>query len=171
MHFRILGVGVLTFPHSSSPLGVRAKSSQCSVHCHSQSRTWTTLLLVLLVPLASCWGRCAVLPFLCHGGCCWSAAPSFPLTAFLLWPSPSRRGPRTAKGGLIDHLTCSSSVFIHPSGSTFSLAPLFFFSTTLNLHSSFRRNNGVVLSCTLCGEICSAVYLSITYPSLGLFSI
>lgn len=67
------------------------------------------------------------LSFFCPGGSCRSAAPSFPLTAFLLWPSPSRRGPRTAKGGLIDHLTCSSSVFIHPSASTFSLTPLFFF--------------------------------------------
>ncbi|XP_075892817.1 contactin-5 isoform X2 [Nelusetta ayraudi] len=34
--------------------GVRAKSSQRSVHGRPRSRTWTTLLLVLLVPLASC---------------------------------------------------------------------------------------------------------------------
>ncbi|XP_034095686.1 contactin-5 isoform X5 [Gymnodraco acuticeps] len=33
--------------------GVRAKSNQCSVHCMPQSLTWTALLLVLLVPLAS----------------------------------------------------------------------------------------------------------------------
>lgn len=66
------------------------------------------------------------LSFFCPGGSCRSAASSIPLTAFLLWPSPSRRGPRTAKGGLIDHLTCSSSAFIHPSASTFSLTPLYF---------------------------------------------
>lgn len=169
MHFRILGVGVLTFPCSSSP--------RCS--CEKQPVLGALPLAEPNVDNAAPGSSGAFSfplrplcrpSFFCPGGSCWSAAPSFPLTAFLLWPSPSRRGPRTVKGGLIDHLTCSSSVFIHPSGSTFSLTPLFFF-TTLNLHSSFRRNNGVVLSCTLCGEICSAIYLSITYPSLGLFSI
>ncbi|KAM4590491.1 contactin-5 isoform 1-T2 [Fundulus diaphanus] len=33
--------------------GVRAKSSQCSVHCPTQSLTWTALILVVLVPSAS----------------------------------------------------------------------------------------------------------------------
>lgn len=52
-------------------------------------------------------------------------SPLSPPTALLLQPSPSRRGPRTAKGALINHLTRSSSVFIHPSGSLFSF--FFFF--------------------------------------------
>lgn len=53
-------------------------------------------------------------------------SPLSPPTALLLRPSPSRRGPRTAKGGLINHLTRSSSVFIHPSGSLFSFFFFFF---------------------------------------------
>lgn len=99
-------------------------------------------------------------------------SPLSPPTALLLRPSPSRRGPRTAKGALINHLTRSPSVFIHPSGSLFSF--FFFFClvfTTSNLHSSFLRNNGVVLSCTFCGKIYSAVRRSVTHSSsLGLFS-
>ncbi|MEQ2300508.1 Contactin-5 [Ameca splendens] len=34
--------------------GVRAKSSQCSLHCPTWSLTWTVVILVLLVPSASC---------------------------------------------------------------------------------------------------------------------
>lgn len=97
-------------------------------------------------------------------------------TALLLRPPPpdGPPPPRTAKGAQINHPTCSSSVFIHPSGSRFSFKPffpLFLFWTTSTLHSSFRRNNGVVLSCTFCGTICSYAHQRITRcSSLGPFT-
>lgn len=114
------------------------------------------------------------------------AAPGSPgAFSFLLRPLPSfpadcapasafsiPTGPEDCQRGF--NQPFNTQLFsVHPS-LRFSLFFFLFFRlvfTTSNLHNSFRRNNGVVLSCTFCGKIYSAVHQSVTHSSsLGLFS-
>lgn len=117
------------------PPGVRAKSRQRSVHRLALGPTWT-LVVVLLVPLASWWGRWPHPP--CQGGSHQSSAPHFLLTARLLRPYPTSRAQVVPKG---DCLPVNMQLLhcFHPS-------VIFLFYLSLDLHTFFSHlHNGVVL--------------------------
>lgn len=107
-------------------LGVRAKSRQRSVHRLSLSLTWT-LVLVLLVPLASWWGLWSHTH--CHGGSRQSSAPQFLLTACLLRPYPTSRAQVVPKGDCLP-VNMQPLHCFHP-------LVIFLFYLALDLHTFF----------------------------------
>lgn len=141
-------------------LGVRAKSKQCSVHCLSLSLTWT-LVLVLLVPLASWWGLCRILIVMEEATSLQLLSSFWLLVCFGLTQT---QGPKLCQRWIVCLLTCSS--FIVPSNSHL---PVLFKILFLNhwICTFFPISQWC---CTIVYIVCTELFTHLIEPCVPLFN-